>query len=83
MDRRNVSLEARARECNRNKNLATHTIGVNLVLFFSRFTLRTMWDLVPKDHKDEVERIACWDMLLGDTELANLIGNADEARGLA
>ena len=40
-----------------------------------------MWKVV--GYKDEVERTACWDFILADSELARIMGKGDQAKGKA
>lgn len=44
--------------------------------------VNTLWASVPKDSNNEVERLACWDLLLADAELAALVakGNAEQGK---
>ena len=43
----------------------------------------SMWAGIIKDDDGQVERIACWDIILADQELASIVGNGDVARGSA
>ena len=44
-----------------------------------------MWAIIPKDDiiEGRVERLACWDFILSDYEIANLIGNLNPSKGKA
>ena len=41
----------------------------------------SLWAALPKDDKDQIERLTCWGMLLKDDDLASLIGKHDTALG--
>jgi hypothetical protein len=41
----------------------------------------SLWAAMPKDGTSQVERLACWDILLKDDELAVLIGKNELAQG--
>ena len=43
----------------------------------------SMWAGIIKDDDGQVERIACWDIILADQELASIVGNGDASRGTA
>ena len=45
--------------------------------------VEAMWEAMPQSRNHTVERIACWNIILSDMELANLVGNTDAARGEA
>ena len=40
-----------------------------------------MWAATPTDAEGQIERLACWDLILADAELAGLIGESDASRG--
>ena len=40
-----------------------------------------MWPSMPTGADGQMERLACWDLILADAELAGLIGESDAARG--
>ena len=43
--------------------------------------VNSMWKNAAKDDDDQIERIACWDYILADDELAGLIGTSDIEKG--
>jgi hypothetical protein len=43
-----------------------------------------MWTAIGKDPADgQVERLACWDIILADKELSMIVGSSDAAKGTA
>ena len=41
-----------------------------------------MWQVVNGgSNKGEIERLACWDLILADEELASIMGKGDQAKG--
>ena len=40
-----------------------------------------MWTAMPTDASGQIERLACWDLIFADAELAGLIGESDAADG--
>ena len=43
--------------------------------------VESMWNHITKNPDGQVERLACWDFILADQELAALIGTGDAAKG--
>ena len=44
--------------------------------------VKAMWEAIPKEDEDgQIERLKCWDLILADEELCQLVGNADAAKG--
>ena len=53
-----------------------------LLFWFERRTkVIDMWKVVGT--KGQVERLACWDFILADAELASIMGKGNEAKGKA
>merc|ERR1712185_541068 len=40
-----------------------------------------MWDSAEKDEDGEMERLSCWEYILGDDELASLVGKGHAEKG--
>merc|ERR1712159_822563 len=45
--------------------------------------VHTMWADATKDEDGQIERLACWEYILADEELASMQGNGDAAKGRA
>ena len=45
--------------------------------------VHALWAEISKDADTQVERIACWNIILADKELAEIVGNGDAAKGTA
>ena len=46
--------------------------------------VHAMWTSIAKDPSDgQVERLACWDIIFADKELAGIVGSSDAEKGVA
>ena len=52
---------------------------ITTIYLIRRIKVLGMWEAMGSKH--EIERLACWDFILADNELATLMGNGDTAKG--